>query len=243
MLKTNINDLYAFVCFLVCWIGYTGFADHVRRDSGNIMIAMHDLRLLWMQRMMKRDVRIADVNILSAANRSVMLMVSTTVFIMAGLVAVLGALDKARALVSGLAFTVPASREMWEIKLLVMILIFVYAFFKYMWSLRQFNFAMMLLGAAPLHTEAATAADWETFPLRASRVVSLAVDSFNRGVRAYYFGLAALGWIIHPWVFGLASVWVVLVLYRREFRSHTFKTLIAEEGDPFRSAGKTKEKP
>jgi uncharacterized membrane protein len=248
MLKANIGDLYAFVCFLVCWIGYTGFADHVRRDSGTIMTAMHDLRLLWMRRMMKRDVRIGDVNILSAANRSVMLMVTTTVFIMAGLVAVLGALDTARAVMSGLAFVTAASREMWELKILLLLLVFVYAFFKYMWSLRQFNFAMMLLGAAPLHTET-EAPDWETFPLRCSRVISLAVDSFNRGVRAYYFGLVALGWFIHPWVFGLASVWIVLVLYRREFRSHTLKTLTAEAGDPFRPAaakalaGKTAENP
>ncbi|WP_316977527.1 DUF599 domain-containing protein [Shumkonia mesophila] len=235
MFRTYLGDLSAFACFLVCWVGYTWFADYARRDSRSIMVAMHDLHLLWMRRMLRREVRIGDVNILGVANRSVMLLVTTTVFILAGLVAIMGALDKARELVSGLAFTVQASREMWEIKMLMMILIFTYAFFKFMWSLRQFNYSLQLLGAAPLHDEP-DSPDWETFPKRASRVITLAVDSFNRGVRAYYFGLAALGWFIQPWVFGVVSVWIVLVLYRREFRSHTLKTLTAEEGDPF--AGK-----
>ena len=92
MFKTNLGDLYAFVCFLVCWVGYTGFADYARRDSRSIMVAMHDLRVLWMSRMLRRDVRIGDVNILGVANRSVMLLVTTTVFILAGLVAIMGSL-------------------------------------------------------------------------------------------------------------------------------------------------------
>jgi uncharacterized membrane protein len=237
MFRTYLGDIVAFVCFFGCWVGYTGVADYARRDSRSIMVAMHDLRTLWMQRMLRREVRIGDVNILATANRSVMLLVTTTVFILAGLVAIMGALDKARALVSGLAFAVQASREIWEIKMLVMILIFTYAFFKFMWSLRQFNYSLQLLGTAPLHNEP-DSVDWETFPKRASRIISLAVDSFNRGVRAYYFGLAALGWFIHPWVLGLSSVWIVLVLYRREFRSHTLRTLTAEEGDPFGSEEK-----
>ncbi|MCG8509094.1 MAG: DUF599 domain-containing protein [Rhodospirillales bacterium] len=226
-------DLYALLCFAVCWAGYTWFADSVRRESGNIMIAMHDVRLQWMERLLKREIRIGDVSIVSTLARGSGLFVTTTVFIMAGLVAILGALDNARALISDLSFVVQASREMWEIKIGLLILIFVYAFFKFVWSMRQFNYAMMLVGSAPLYDEL-DAPDRASFPRRASRVISLGVDSFNRGVRAYYFGLATLGWIIHPWVFGLASIWVILVLYRREFRSQTLATIKCEHGDPFR---------
>ncbi len=233
MFLDNTGNLIAFLCFLVSWMGYTWFADHVRRKGGNIMIATHDLRLLWMERMLRREIRIADTNIISTLARSGNLFVTTTVFILAGLVAVLGALDKARALVSGMAFVVQSSREVWEIKILLLILIFVYAFFKFVWSVRQFNFSLMLIGAAPLYDDL-DAPDRESFPRRASRLISLAVDSFNRGVRAYYFGLAALGWFVHPWVFGLSSIWIVLILYRREFRSKTLRTLGATDGDPFR---------
>ena len=40
---------------------------------------------------------------------------------------------------------------------------------------------------------------------------------FNNGLRAYYFGLAAVTWFLHPYAVFAATVWVVLVLYRREF--------------------------
>ena len=241
MLSENIGDLYAFLCFLICWIGYTWFADHIRRREGNIMVAMHDVRVVWMERMLKREIRIGDVSIVSTLARSGNLFVTTSVFILGGLVAIMGALDKARSLVGEFALVVQASREMWEIKILVLILIFVYAFFKFVWSVRQFNFSLMLLGAAPLHDEL-DAPDRETFPRRAARVISLAVDSFSRGVRAYYFGLAALGWFVHPWVLGLASIWVVIVLHRREFRSKTLRTLGASDGDPYRALSEDKEK-
>ena len=241
MLSENIGDLYAFLCFLVCWTGYTWFADHIRRRGGNIMIAMHDVRVVWMERMLKREIRIGDINIVSTLARSGNLFVTTTVFILAGLMAIMGALDKARAMVHEFALVVQASREMWEIKILVLILIFIYAFFKFVWSVRQFNFTLMLIGAAPLYDEL-DAPDRETFPRRASRVISLAVDSFNRGVRAYYFGLATLGWFVHPWIFGLASIWVVVILHRREFRSKTLRTLGAADGDPFRAVAEDKSK-
>ena len=53
-------------------------------------------------------------------------------------------------------------------------------------------------------------------------------DDFNLGLRAYYFGMALLAWFIHPVAFAAASVWVVLVLYRREFSSEP-ALLLGEE--------------
>jgi uncharacterized membrane protein len=60
---------------------------------------------------------------------------------------------------------------------------------------------------------------------RLARIASSTARHFNRGIRAYYFGLAALSWFIDPWLFMLLSAWVVLVLYRREFRSRLLQML------------------
>ena len=49
--------------------------------------------------------------------------------------------------------------------------------------------------------------------------------NFNRGVRAYYYGLAALSWFLHPVLFAVVTVWVVAVIYRREFLSYTLELL------------------
>ena len=42
---------------------------------------------------------------------------------------------------------------------------------------------------------------------------------FNRGIRAYYFGLAASGWLLSPLLLSILAVLILLVLYRRDYRS------------------------
>ena len=47
-------------------------------------------------------------------------------------------------------------------------------------------------------------------------------------MRAYYFALAEFSWFswfFHPWAFIVATAWVVLVLYRREFHSKALEIL------------------
>jgi uncharacterized membrane protein len=41
----------------------------------------------------------------------------------------------------------------------------------------------------------------------------------NTGLRAYYFGLAAITWLVHPLALIAASLLVLAELHRREFRS------------------------
>ena len=49
--------------------------------------------------------------------------------------------------------------------------------------------------------------------------MTLAARHFNYGLRAYYFGLATLAWLISAWWHLLLVTGVVLLLYRREFHS------------------------
>lgn len=106
---------------------------------------------------------------------------------------------------------------------MILVVIFVYAFFKFTWALRQFNYRSTLIGAAPPGPD-------EAFARRAAQVSTHASKDFNQGLRAYYFSLAALAWFISPWVFMGATTLVVVVLYVREYRSSALQTLSA--GDP-----------
>ncbi|HTS52514.1 MAG TPA: DUF599 family protein [Burkholderiales bacterium] len=54
---------------------------------------------------------------------------------------------------------------------------------------------------------------------RAWRVSHYAAEHFNYGLRAYYFALAALAWLLNGWLFMGSTAWVVFVLYWRELRS------------------------
>ena len=59
----------------------------------------------------------------------------------------------------------------------------------------------------------------------AAELASLAARHYNGGVHSYYFGLAVCTWFVHPFAFIAASLWVVAVLHRREFRSRALRTV------------------
>ena len=77
-----------------------------------------------------------------------------------------------------------------------MITIFVFAYFKFTWALRQYNFLSILIGAAP--DRAAPPDALERHAQKFAQLSTLAGDEFNGGIRAYYFGFAALGWFASP---------------------------------------------
>lgn len=219
-----LPDFVALLWLLVLWSGYTLFADTFGRHHRKLARTMDGYRLSWMQRMMERDNRMADVNIVIAHHRSGALFASTSILILAGVVAVLGNVDRLVVVIDQLSFATLASRELIELKVLTLLLIFVYAFFKFAWSLRQYNNALILIGAAPLASDCA-AEDVEAFSKRTAQVLTRSNGTFNRGMRAYYFGLSTLAWFVHPYLFAGAVVLVVLIQYRRDYHSVTLRAL------------------
>ena len=219
-----LPDMLALGWFFLCWVGYAYYADQRRWGTRELASVLHDYRLRWMMRVLERENRIADTVVLQTVMRSDNLFITTTLFIIAGLISSLGAVDRVQAMVSGIGFIAVSSRETLELRILVLIGIFVFAFFKFTWSLRQFNFTLMLFASAPMPAEK-DAPDRADFAPRAAMMVTHGFASFNRGLRAYFFGLAALAWFIQPWAFVLATSWVVAVLYWRDSRSATLATL------------------
>lgn len=224
-----VNDLAALLWMLICWSGYTYVADHNAINKREVAKVMYHHRLTWMKRMLERDNRMADVNIVIAHIRSGTLFASTSILILVGTVAVLGHIDQLRTVISKLSFAAAPVTEVIELKMFVLMGIFVYAFFKYAWCLRQFNYSLILIGAAPMPDDCDEKI-YATYPERAARVLTRATNTFNRGLRAYYFGLVTLTWFIQPWLFMLGSIWVVMVLYRRDYRSQTLDALVPAGG-------------
>ena len=177
----------------------------------------------WMERMVERDNRMVDVNVLRNLMRSSQFFASTTMLILGALVALMGYAEKAATVVAELPFGHQVPLRLWELKVLVLLLIFVYAFFKFTWSLRQFGFSSILVGAAgkPVADPSRYAVDID----RVAVVLSFANRNFNQGLRGYYFGVAALSWFLHPGVMIAVTLAVVYVLHQREFRSHTLVVL------------------
>jgi len=213
-------NLFAISWFLLCWVGYTYYAQHKGRDTACLASVLHLYRRDWMNRLLLREQRMSDASVIGNLERNTSFFASSTLLILAGLITVLGATDRAQNLLHELPFVAPVSREISELKLLVLMAIFVYAFFTFSWGMRQYNFASVLLGSAPLLGEKnVTEAEKKAYADRMARVISLAGNEFNLGLRAYYFALGTLTWFINPLLFIITTAGVVWVLYRREFHS------------------------
>jgi len=219
-------DLCALVWLLLMWIGYAFYTRRGPAAERSLLAAMERWRQAWAMAMLDRDPRIVDSQVINGLVRNVAFFASTTILILAGLVAMLTSVDEAIAVIRQIPFAQTTSKAMWELKLALLIVIFIYAFFKFGWSMRQHSYSAVVMAAAP-PPQATPSDSARELACRMARLSSVAAWHFNDGIRAYYFALAALGWFIHAWAFMATSAWVVLVLYRREFRSRAL-ALLAE---------------
>ncbi len=224
-------DLIALAFLAVVWIGYVAFSARHGRRVPSLHSRMDVFRREWMVRMIDRDNRMVDINIVRNLTRSSQFFASITMLILGALIALTGYVQQALEVVSGLPFTVKGTARLIEMKILLLVVIFVYAFFKFTWAIRQLGFCSTLIGAAPKQPKE----DPEQFaPIinRIARITSYAGVNFNNGLRAYYFGMAALSWFLHPWLMIAATARVAFILYHRELASNTLAALVTEDRSP-----------
>jgi len=174
-------DRVALGLFLLAWLGY-GPAAQALRPRRSMAIRMFEMRRAWMSSMLGRENRITDASLIGNVVHSATFFASTTVVALAAMVGMLGSLDSTHAAVQGLDFTVKGSRSLLESKVLLLVLVFAYGFLKLSWAVRQLNHCVALIGAAPLRPDAARG---DAFADHAADALSLAVGSFDAGIRAY----------------------------------------------------------
>lgn len=130
-------DWLAVAVFFASWAGYAWFSEHSRWGEGGLVRTSQNYRLLWAQRMLEREIRVADSTLIGNLVTSVSFYANTTIYIIAGLLAALGASDKLLSFTTELPFGSIANRELLELKLMLLLASFVFAYFKFTWSLRR----------------------------------------------------------------------------------------------------------
>ena len=221
----TILDGIALIWFLACWAGFGRFSKRQAASDVGLIPALRAFRVRWMERLCKREQHQADATLLGNLLRGALFFASTTVFILGGLVALLGTAPRITEVVRQLPFSPPFSVWVWEAKVLILIYVFIYAFFKFSWSAWQYNALSIVVGASPDPREPPEFT--QRYIEAASGLAALAGESFNRAIRAYYFSMAAVTWFLHPLAMILTTTWVTYVLYRREFSSATLTALKA----------------
>lgn len=223
-------NIGAAVWFFICWIGYASFARRKAKSRYSLSSVLQIYRKNWMLNMMRRENRISDTALIAGLERQTTFLASTTIFVIAGLVTIMASTDKVHQTLTTLPFVnTDMTALQLQFKIFLLLSVYVYAFFTLTWAIRQYGFAALLLGAAPLHNDVSiNPAQRERYAYSTAKVIDHAGHSYNYGLRAYYFSMSILPWFFNTWLFMLTASFVVVVLYRREFFSGTLRTLIRD---------------
>jgi uncharacterized membrane protein len=219
-------DWLALVWFFAAWMAYSWFTKTQGNKRNSLIATTNRYRSYWMQVATSRDPRVLDGIITQNLSSTPAFFSSTTIIVIGGLFALLGSTDKATELVRDIPFAQRTSVLIFDLKVLIMIGIFVFSFFRFSWSMRQYTFVALLIGSMPDPKEFdAGKFDREQFSQRAGRMLGMAAETFNDGLRGYYFAFAVIAWFFSPLAFACATAFVLLILYSREFRSDVLEVL------------------
>jgi uncharacterized membrane protein len=217
-------DILAVGFFILEWTVYAVTLEHSAYGQDSLSARMHVYREVWIRRMLERHTRMVDTQIMASLQNGTAFFASTSLLAVGGALALLRSTNEALAVLRALPIDLSPSPALWEIKCVGLVLIFVYAFFKFAWAYRLFNYVAILLGAMP-PAEARDTPEAEAHVIRTTRLFEAAGRHFNRGQRAFFFALGYLGWFVSPWVLFVTTALVVIVTWRRQFASNAWRAM------------------
>jgi uncharacterized membrane protein len=220
-------DIAALTFFLLAWGGYAIAVEWGPGHLGGLNARIHGYREIWMRRALTRELRMFDAQIMAALQNGTAFFASTSLIAIGGALTMLRATNEIHTVISNLPLGEAPTTAQWEIKAGGLIFVFVYAFFKFAWSYRLFNYVAIMLGAMPPASERTTK-EAERHVLRTTKLFQSAGRHFNRGQRAFFFALGYLGWFAGPWPLFVSTTAVVIVMWRRQFASAAQQALMAE---------------
>ncbi len=142
-------DIAAVAFFVVEWLAYGFTLEHTAYGRDSLSARMNRYREVWVRNMLDREARMVDMQIMASLQNGTAFFASTSLIAIGGALALLRATNDALAVLRELPVDLTPSPALWEIKCVGLILIFIYAFFKFAWSYRLFNYVAILLGAMP----------------------------------------------------------------------------------------------
>jgi uncharacterized membrane protein len=220
----GVIDMVALGLIVGLWLLLGWLIEHpsARRPSVTVLVAQR--RRDWMKVFVTRDPRIFDSQILSSLRQGTSFFASTSIFAIGGVLALMGNTDPLRGVAADV-MQAATPTLVWQVKLGLVTLFLVTAFLKFVWSNRVFGYCSVLMAAVPQDPDHP-----DSYPLaaQAGELNVRAAMNFNRGLRAMYFALGALAWLIGAWAMIFATVIVGWTIWSREFASMPRRILLGE---------------
>jgi len=214
-----------YAALAVLTLGWLGIGWRIERSPAaqpSVSLLMDDFRRDWMRQMVTRQPRLFDSQLVGSLRQGATFFASASMIAIGGGLALIGNTERLAGLAQDLTLG-DTPTVVWEIKILVLLLFLSNAFLKFVWAHRLFGYCSVLMASVPNESEADLA-----YP-RAAQAAELnitAARSFNRAMRATYFALASVAWLLGPLPLMVATVLTAAVLYRREFASQSRTVLL-----------------
>ena len=152
------NDLAALAFYLGVWTFFALAADGRLFNRISLTTAMNAQREAWMRTMARRELRMIDTGIMIGLQQGTAFFASSSLLAIGGCFALLGATEQVAVGAVGPALCRPRRHAaVFETKVIGLIVLLAYAFFKFGWSYRLFNYCSILIGAVPVARDEATA--------------------------------------------------------------------------------------
>ncbi|QQX79083.1 DUF599 domain-containing protein [Shewanella sp. KX20019] len=219
-------DISAIMIFVFSWVGYARFAKGKAKTTNCIARCLHQHRIHWMYELIGREIRVGEAALLANLERNISFFASTTMLVLAGVLTLFAQVERLEAVIATIPYAADPNHALVQVKLGVLTFIFIMAFFQFTWSMRQYGFLNVMIGAAP-YDENGRNENLRSYAKQMAVVQDQAAHSYNYGLRCYYFAMAALCWFFHPLLLIAASIFVVVTLYRREFKSKAVMAITA----------------
>ena len=208
-------DWAASIYIVSMWLILSYVIEHPPKSRPSVTVLMSQRRRDWMHVFVHRDPRIFDSQILASLRQGTSFFASTCIFAIGGVLALAKNTDPLVGVAQEVtAVTTPAL--IIQMKLAFVALFLTNAFLKFVWANRVFGYCAVMMAAVPndpndpgAHPKAQQAAELN---IRAAM-------NFNRGLRALYFALGALAWLLGPIPLMIAATVVIWVVWSREFAS------------------------
>jgi uncharacterized membrane protein len=221
----SVLDLAALAWFVGAWTLYSFTLSSTEQRREGLNSEMHKYRDIWMSQMLARDMRMVDAQIVAALQNGTAFFASTSLIAIGGALTLLRSTDEILQVIAALPFGIQSTAVQWEAKTIGLAIIFVYAFFKFAWAYRLYNYVAILVGATPPATDK-DLPEAKAHAERVGRLCEVAGRHFNHGQRAFFFALGDLGWFVSPWLLMVTSIGVAVVLWRRQFASDSRRAML-----------------
>lgn len=210
-------DFTAVFTLFALWLLIGWRVEHPSANAPSVSRIMADYRREWMRQMITREPRIFDAHTVATLRQGTSFFASTSMIAIGGILALIGNSDN----LVGVAEDITLLSHppiVWEIKLLLVAFFLANAFLKFVWANRLFGYCSVIMAAVP---NDATDPQAPVLAGKAAELNITAARSFNRGLRAVYFALASMCWLGGPLLLMAGAILTLIVIWRREFASHS----------------------